>query len=627
MVDTSNDGTTGVVSWSVAGSRDEEPISDAGPAAKAGQAALALKGAWYERDTAFKRFDDLINMENDDDRKGIETMITNQAKTLFGLAWFMVATSVPQRSVSVGSQGPRSQRRAGKSERALSAWWQGIDEERLWNGEDTWQHSMAYWMCLYGWYATLALTTVDHATGEPKFIAVPYDPAECYPEFGGEFGLRRFAHIYNAKLADAVEKAKAYGTYSDAAFGGDPKIDVQIINYWERKGNDVINSVMLKSNRWDYLKEPQPVEGLERIPVLIGPVGGIPSRSRRNWQSMLGSVLAENERIYKDFNKWLSFLMQVAKEHAKAPFIAHNLNISDSEKALRPADVRDESVVIETDDPEAKLERVQVGPSPLDVVRILTLISSLEQRGGFPETAYGSALIEISGFGISQLLQAAERRVGAQVSRLSFIDSTISKQWLTDFRDNDFEPVEIQGFEGGNPRKVFVEDFKSSDVPKKFKVATNIPIRMANDLMSRMAIARQAVGQEQVLDLYTALDEVLQMDDPMLIMDRISEDRARRLVEPLTIAMDLQQLADDIRATRKPHAEEVAKMIEQYVQQMLAQGQQQQGAQGAPPGKQVPAQVQPAEARGVSPDAVKAAMKLGPPPNRTAAEQQTGMMG
>jgi len=257
----------------------------------------------------------------------------------------------------------------------------------------------------------------------------------------------------------------------------------------------------------------------------------------------------------------------------------------------------------------------------MDVFRLLGMFTSLEQRGGFPEAAYGSLMVQLSGFGISQLLQAAERRVGAQVQKLMFVDASISGRWLRDFRDNAFAPITIEGFEGGNPRKSFIEDMRVQDVPKKFRLSTNIPIRMGNDLMARMSVVRQALpGNEQILDLYTALDEILEMQDPTLVIDRIAEDSSRRMSEPLRMAMNLKLQASDLRASRKPGADQAAQMLEMFAETLLQQQQQAMGPQQRP---RVSPEAQPPEARGVSPDQVRAGLRMGPPPNLTREEQLT----
>lgn len=583
-----------------------------------GQQARNLASQWASRNKALKRYDDLLAMEDENETKGLESMVANNAKTLFSLSHFMVATSVPQRTVAIGGAGPRERRRAGLSERAAESMWRAVNEDRLLNGDETWQYAMAYWMCLYGWYATLA-TTVICELGKPCFLAVPYDPSECYPEYGDPYyGMRQFARIYPTTLADAREKAQRYGMYREGAFRGEDSLTVMITDYWKRVGSEVMNCIIMAGGGSDYmyLKEPE-VLPLARIPIMCGPVGGTPSRSyQKKWQSYPGSVLAENERVYKDFNKWISFLAQLVREQAQAPYLAKSLHVEKEE--IQPAEWRDTGAVIETDDPEAALERVNIGPAPLDVFRLLQMVSSMEQRGGFPESAYGNLMFELSGFGISQLLQAAERRIGPQTNKLMFLDAYVSDQWLKDFRDNEFPALEISGFEGGNPRKSFIEDFRPQDVPQKYRLSTNIPIRMGNDMMSRMAVLRQAIPTEQLLDIYTGLDEILQMQDPTLIMDRISEDRTRTMTEPFKVAMNLKMQAQDIRATRKPGAEEVARMLEQVIEQVLTQQQQAQGAQARPG---VRPEAMPPEAQGVSPDQVRSQLRMGPPPNQPRGQQ------
>jgi len=574
------------------------------------QRADLAKGFWTDRDQAFAEYEDIVAMIDEEEEPGLESMVGNSAKTLFSLARFMVATSVPQRTVAVGDQGPNARRKAGKSERALASWWLAVDDERMDCGEHSWQYAMAYWMCLYGWYSTLRLVTVNE-DGTPNFIAIPYDPSECFPEFGVD-GWNSFARFYTATMGVAQGIAQDSTPFADIVRSGGSNTGARLMDWWERRGNEVLYGVAMVEPREMWLRELEVMPGLTQIPILCGAVGGTPSRSKQGWQRDIGSVLSENAVLYRDFNKWLSFLTQLAKEHARAPILAKNVHIE--EEDVNPTDLRTKGAVIESDDPEADVKRIDPGRSPVDVWRLLSMIQGMEQRGGFPESAYGNIMIELSGFGISQLLQAAERRVGDQVKVLSVIDARIGKFWLDTFRENAFASTSIEGFEGGFPSKSFIEDFRPQDVPQKYRVSTYIPIRIGSDMMSKMAIVRQAIGgQQPILDLYTALDEILGMQDPTLIMDRISEDQSRLMTEPLKMAINLRLQAADLRGSRKPKAIEVAKMLEAFADQLMQQQQQQTGAQ---PRQRIAPQNLPPEAQGISPDRVRAQMRMGPPPNQ-----------
>jgi len=583
------------------------------------QRAAYSKSFWSDRDQAFADYEDIVALIDQQEEPGLESMISNSAKTLFSLARFMVATSVPQRTVAVGDQGPLSRRKAGKSERALSAWWLAVDNERMDCGEPPWQYTMAYWMCLYGWYSTLRLVTADES-GAPNFIAIPYDPSECFPEFGLD-GWNSFARIYDSTVGIA-QQIGSKANLGDIIRGGGGGQTAKLLDWWERRDGEILYGVAMLHPREVWLRDLDVMPGLTQIPILCGPVGGTPSRSKNGWQKDLGSVLSENAVLYRDFDKWLSFLTQLAKEHARAPLLAKNVHIEEDD--LSPADIRSKGAVIETDDPEADVKRIDPGRSPVDVWRLLAMIQGMEQRGGFPESAYGNIMIELSGFGISQLLQAAERRVGDQVNALSAIDARVGKFWLDTFRDNEFTPTEIEGFEGGFPSKSFIEDFRPGDVPKRYRVSTHIPIRIGSDMMSKMAIVRQAIGgQQPILDIYTALDEILGMQDPTLIMDRISEDQARMMTEPLKMAINLKLQAADLRGSRKPKANEIATMLEAFAEQMMQQQQQQTGAQ---PRQKIAPQNLPPEAQGISPDRVRAQMRMGPPPNQRQQPPQGAPM-
>lgn len=572
---------------------------DMSSASALGKEVDALRSYWAPRTRAFERWDALRNLTEGPREVGLESMVTNDARTMFALAVFLASAAQPKRSVSIGSQGPRAQRKSGKSERAVSSWWSEIDERRLKSGLEPFRYDLAYWMCLYGWYATMY--GVDDK-GIP--FATALDPSGAYPQFAD--GLARFVYSYDSTLAGARLIGKRYGT---TIRGRDDLQPCRIAEWWHRDSEEgtchhAIMASGLKRG-WVFLAEPEEVNTPE-IPVLCGSVAGSPKRDGKG-QKDAGSVFYENERVYADFNRWLSFLMTLSKEHAQAPIIARNIEIDPTQ--LRPMDIRDTSAVITTDDPEAAILRVGPGPAVVEVQQFLGIIDAMLQRGGFPYIIYGGLGRELSGFAISQLLQAAERRIGPQVDRMAAIDSIISQAWLEDYKKGAYSAQTISGTAPGHVRELYVEKFGPKDVPEVFKVMTEIPIRVGNDLMARMSIARQAMGQGAILDLDTILEQILQMDDPTLIKDGMGADAARTMLIPLKAALELKMEAQSIRDSGKPGAEMAARLAEQMADKILIQPQQGQAPQAA---MRPSAAMMPPEAAGVSPDVVKAAMGVGP---------------
>jgi len=569
-----------------------------------GKEVEALAKSYVERDRSFREWQSLLDMVDLNKGGGLESMVTNDARTMFTLSTFLSSAVTPRRRVAIGSQGGRADKASGESERALTSWWDFVDQQRIASGYNPFQQDLAYWMCLYGWYA-VQFMMLKGKDGEPIPIAVPLDPGECYPFYAD--GLDRFVRHYDTTFGQVHRLAINYGVQPPSGTNAKKKVSVADW-YWRTPGDEVVHAVLVNGlpdrRSWSFIKEPYVVEGVSKIPVLVGKVSGSPGG-----QGETGSVLWENEGVYKNFNRWLSFLMTLTREHAQAPVIAHNILDLDEEK-LRPLSIRGTGAVITTDDPEARIERVQTGPNVVEVQQFLGIIDGMLQRGGFPYLVYGGLGRELSGFAISQLLQAAERRIGPQVRRLALVDGLVSQHWLERFRDGEFAEATVSGYEDGNPRKSFVEDFTPKNVPEKFRVVTEVPIRVGNDLMARMAIARQALGTAApLLDHATILDEILEMQDPALIVDRITGDEARKLELPLRVAIELKKDAAVLRAEGGPGTDEAAKLLEQMAEGILQQDRQQGGAQ---PRQRVAPQDMPPEAFGTSPDAVRAARSEGP---------------
>ena len=560
---------------------------------KIGREAQVLAQRWADRAAAFERYDSILAMLDLNKAAGLESMVTNDASTMFSLSTFLAGTSRLRRTVAVGNQGPVAERRSGSSERALTSWWDYIDEMRILNGTGTFQGDLAHWLCLYGWYAVRYDVEAQDVFCP---VAVPMNPAECFPLYSD--GLERFVNLRQMTLGELHREMLKH----NVALSGvkDSNRRVKLVDWWWRTPGDEVVRAMVATGLgqgWTWIMEPEKQDGTQ-IPVVIGKVSGSPS------QGMTGSVFEDNARVYKDFNRWLSFLMTLSRRHAQSPTLGKALDVD--EKDLTREDITMGGKVILTDNPEASITTVSLGPSVVEVQQFLSIIDGMLQRGGYPYLVYGGLGRELSGFAISQLLQAAERRIGPQMRRLEFIDGTIGNRWLSAFRDGKYGAVTLSGADEGNPRKSFVEEFSAKSVPKRFKVVVEAPLRIGNDLMSRIAMARQALGAvEQVLDHRTVLDEILQMQDPALIMDRIAEDKARQMTAPIRAALALKIEALDILEKGGPGAKEAADLLDTQAAQILAP----QPAGGASPSARPAAQEVPPEMAGVSPDVLKAAMQ------------------
>ena len=566
-----------------------------------GTEADQLVSRFHQRAQAFRRWDSLLAMDDNNISPGLETMVSNDARTMFSLSVFLASSSEPRRTVAIGGQGSVADRKSGKSERALAAWWQKVDDERLLNGQEPFRYDLAYWMCLYGWYAVQYASL--EGNGEMLPVAVPLNPCECYPVFAD--GLERFVRRYDTSVLEAQKIALQFNAKFDPT--GSSNSSIKIVDWYWNGGDYVLRAIVAKGpGGWQFLASPYSLD-TKRIPILTGRVAGNPKAEA---YAESGSVVFENENTYRDSAKLLSSLMTHTKEVAQSPLVAHNLPDFE-ESHIRAKDIRSGSVVVHTDDPEARIERVPPGPGFSEVSSVLGYIDSMLQRGGFPYIVYGGLGRELSGFAISQLLEAAERRIGPQVRRLAAIDSIVSQHWLESFRDGEFASSTLSGQEEGNPRKFFVEEFESKDIPKKFKALTEIPIRVGNDLMARMAIARQATGGAgPLLDQTTIIGEILQQQDPNLILDGITRDAARLLVQPLKAALELKQEAADLKEKYGSAADEVVALIEGFAKQIIEQARG--GQQGAQAKVRIAPNEMPPEASGVSPDVVKAAMGAGP---------------
>lgn len=569
-----------------------------------------------------------------------EHLVTNDPATLMSMSIHLLSSAQPLHRVVVGEAGEAEQRRAGKTERLVRAKWREVDDMEFQGGRDEWLRSLAYWMCSSGWFATVA-ACVEDSDGNPCWIADLHNPLEAFQEYGRD-GLVNYVHSYHTTLEDARSKAGYLG--SNANLRGDGTQAVKIIDHWhwDEKNEESINSVLLMgSSGRTWLKEPERFG--DYMPVISGPVGGRPDRGARGlmddtWKRDAGmSILEKNRKVYKEFNRFFSLLMQVAKDHAEPPWLAKGTGM-----LVKPEDVGTGGLwtpggkVISTPNPNASLTRVDPGKSPIEVQSFMSILDGMMQRGGFPYLFYGGMAQELSGFAINQLLNAAMHQLGPYQRAMQRVIRFVDKCWLEDYRrlfPEHTVDVASRSTEGGRRIGYSMEKYNpKSDMPKHIYVEVEQSLSLPRDILERMTILRQAIPNGPVLDLLTGLDEILQVEDPYLVMSRLGQDALR--VNPVTmqleLVMELRKKAKELNDIGGPENRETADLLEGFAthlstqfQQINAQGAQDQG-NGISPG------AMPPEAQGISPDMKRSMLRQAPgTPNKTRQQQlaERGVIG
>lgn len=604
--------------------------------------AIRLRNFWLPRESRIYEWLDLEALVDENEKTGLESMTTNDPATLISLATHLLTHNPIHHRVLIGGEaGEKLERQAGRSERGLRSFWQMVDEDAMLGGRDTSLREIAWWALVTGWVNVMPLLT-QNEDGSPHPLLYIHNPLESYQDYGPDVGLNQYAHIYNTTLADV--RMKAYRWDSTITLTGDDATPMEIVDYWwvEWTGGVPIsmNCVIVRGGSLyapTFLKAPE--RWGTRIPIISIPVAGKPLRRLRGdeWKQTVGQgILEKNRIVYGEVNRFLSMLAQLALDATQPPWLLKGTGIRVTETDIRRGVPRLGGSIIQTTNPQASLQRIDPGRFPIELQQFMGVMDGMLQRGGFPYLMFGGLQTQLSGFAISQLMDAAFHQLGPYQRALQHVVAMVDKYWLESFRDGDYSSIQISGKErGGRESGWYVEEFRPGDIPKKLFLAAEVELSMPSDVLERMAIIRQAIPNGPILDRFTALEEILKMDDPYLVMQRLHKDAVEfnPITQQLEMIATLREKAADLREIGGEPNELTAQLLDQFAQFTLQQASQMMGgvrAEGAPARTAgiAPEQLPP-EAQGLSPDAMRASLRRTPgTPNRSRAEQlrEMGMM-
>ena len=526
---------------------------------------------------------------------GMESVVGNDPNTDMSLAIHMLSSIPPRHRLLTSPDDNVMKELAGKSERAIYSMWRHLDDERLQVGQDTWVREMAFWMCLTGNYDVAA--RVEEVDGKPIFIADVHNPEFGFPIYGDRH-LTYYAYLYPATIAHVLDKAEFYDATLSSEFSDrHPNGKAEIADIWERTKEGVFNTIAVTSPSSHIIRPRMKMEEHEFIPVLVGSVGGIPRYSSRDGaQSTSGSLLWQNERMYHLLNRWRSHQMQLVRDASQAAIIVAGSGLEVTKENTRQADIRLQGDILWTPNIQASARRIEPAPIPVDIRVVDSELESMRQRGSFPALLFGGLNIDLSGFAIQQLLNAAFHRLGPHKTALERLIGRIDRIWVEGFRAIG-KSITISG---RDRHTYFREEFTKDDAPESFDCMVDLRLSLPSDLLSRLSAGRTAIQQGPLLDRDTVLDEILQVDDPALVKRRIDEDTADS--HPLIVQLKfMKELLEYGQELARRGESQLAAIVDSMVKQMMAQtAQQASGAQAKPPGQ--PSGAMPAEAAGMTTD-------------------------
>jgi hypothetical protein len=555
------------------------------------QRAQRLKNQYIDRDIRIRKYYTQRRLIPED-IKNYESAKTNDPKNIVRLGTYLLSALPAKHRIPAEGQANEDIEKAAIVERALTAAWAEQDIRRRRTGQRMWRWQFADYLVMTGWYAVMLNVREDR--GKPVFTAEIWNPGRAYPEWDGE-ELVAVSYEYDLGLQTLQHRAERYGW--DLPGNTRDATSARVTQLWELNGGEVTQAILVGSHE---AQAPKSM-GLERIPVLIGVASGEGTWGGAydgdgDWAKHFGeSILEPNYELIETFNRWLTYHLQLARDAAQST-ILHKRGAPGN---VTPDQFEQGGAIIDLPGINEDVERLEPSQVPTAVVRVMDVLSEKIQQGGFVWSLFGSTgALNLSGFAIQQLLTSAYATVGEYYETTKSVMSEIDKYWLEEYRDSNFGPMFVVTRRSDFPGLI-KEEFTRDMIPDQVYVEVDFNLAAPKDTFERMAAGRQAHPEGNLMDTISVLDEIMGVEDPMLVIQRLEDEAGsgitRQILEPLRAIGALRRKEQELRNGADPDIE-LADAIKAHWQSLLSQI--------SPPGQQAPGRApvgtptSPPEARG-----------------------------
>lgn len=457
-----------------------------------------LKTFWQPRDNAMKRWYRLVEMVDELKTEKMESFVGNDPRALYNLVLHLLDTDIPHRIKHYDMADMDAASAVTEVSRYFKISWQdAVDTFRRSNPRQGLMRTFIGFMLATGWYAMFSINTDDGS----RTYKEPWNPMEVYPMWDGMLGLDEVAHIYPISAKRAINMAKKNNwTFSNpfrqwkATVGG----DVTVYDYWWADVADefpftqtIWNAIVIGS---DMVKYEQ--TRFKKMPIYVSPVGGLPDMgglteasgvatvysstlkvqtqetSTERWKAELGqSIIATNENIYRTWNKWWSYSLQLLRDTAQSRIFER----SRSGKAIvKPEDVFRRGAIFRGG-PDDSVEFIGTPPIPLELRSTQLDLEAMMQRGGVSWAMHGSVAGQISAYVMSQIAASANQIM--KPFHQAIIDA------LSDMDNDDLEDIKDRGI------KPYGWKYPSK-LPENAMVSADYDVEIPGDLVQRATTAR-----------------------------------------------------------------------------------------------------------------------------------------
>jgi len=491
-----------------------------------------LRTFWDSRNKAMKRWYRLIEMVDDLKTEKMESFVGNDPRALYNLVLHLLDSDIPHRIKDYNMADLNIASAVAEVARYFKLSWK--DAKTLFrrtNPRQSLTRTFIGFMLATGWYSMFSFNSDDGK----RTYKEPWNPMEVFPMWDAMLGLSEVAHIYSISSLQAVNLAKRNGWTLSSPYVQwlrTTSKNVTLYDYWWTEISDefpfitaVWNAVVIGDSLVKYERTR-----FKRIPIYVAPVGGLPDMGSltegniptysstlkvqtqetptERWKAELGqSIVATNENVYRTWNKWWTFSLQLLRDTAQPRIFER----SRSGKAIvKPEDVFRRGAIFRGG-PDDSVEFLGTPPIPLELRSTQLDLEAMMQRGGVSWAMHGAVAGQISSYVMSQIAASANQVMKPFHQAIVDAFSDMDNDDLADIRERSIQPY------GWKCPK---------ELPENVEVSADYEVEIPGDLIQRITTARMMDSEFELSYSYVLRKLFPDIEDPMRERAQILADKA-----------------------------------------------------------------------------------------------------
>jgi|TARA_Y100000310_G_scaffold2292_1_gene2868 hypothetical protein len=473
-----------------------------------------LKNYWSRRDDKFREWYKLIEQVDELKTEHMESFVGNDPRSLYNLVLHMLDTTIPHRVRRYDASDLKIAEAVAEVNSFYDSAWEDVEYSFRRSGpRQSFNRQVLAFLLATGWYSVFSIVANDGS----RVIADVWNPAQVYPAWF-DAGLSEVAHIFNLGARSARRMARRNGWNVGRVVS-----DVTIYDYWWMDEDDLGRPRVWNAVVFDNLLVKNEPTRFTEMPIFVSPVGGLPDTgplSRLSgegsgayivsdrWKAELGqAVIATNENVYKSWNKWWTFSLQLLRDTAQPRIFVRSQtgkHIVTPQNLFRRGGIFEGGV-------QDSVDYLSPPPIPLELRATQLDLEAMMQRGGVNWAMYGSAAQRITAYVMAQIAASANQVIKPFHQAFINLLSDIDNFWLDDLRQRGVKPYDFT---------------LPPALPDTAKVTAEYDIEIPGDLVQRATVARMLDPEFRMSYTYVMSKLFPDVKDAMRERAQIRADQA-----------------------------------------------------------------------------------------------------